>query len=209
MTGKLAMMQQGPWFANMIRQYAPEIHYGAAPFPTADGSEVGYCGQDVLVIPTGARHPDAAWAFIDWLYNSPPVIVPSRQAEPQPGYEYYVEQTPDGPVRRPMPPLEPIEWLCRAHYKNSPLRDTSPAFLASHPNPVVSVHDRLARGPGAQTEPPLPNWNEVLAEFMAAYRDIWAARSAARPRLRECQERIDALIDLARHRQARYGEPYP
>ena len=47
MRGKLAMMQQGPWFANMIRQYGPDIDYGVAPFPSADGGETSYCGQDV------------------------------------------------------------------------------------------------------------------------------------------------------------------
>jgi ABC-type glycerol-3-phosphate transport system substrate-binding protein len=209
MIGKLAMMQQGPWFANMIRQYAPQLDYGVAPFPTADGSEISYCGQDVLVIPTGARHPDQAWAFVEWLYRSPPIHVSSGHAQPEPGFEYYVARTPAGPERRPMPRLRPIEWICWAHYKNSPLVAPSEEFTATHPNPGIAVHDRLARSPLARTEPPLPNWTELLAEFAAAYRDIWGGRAAAEERLRAAQERIDALQQLAARGLARYGEPYP
>jgi len=209
MRGKLAMMQQGPWFANMIRQYGPEIDYGVAPFPTADGREISYCGQDVLVIPTGARHPDQAWAFIAWLYTSPPVVVPSGLAEPQFGYEYCLVAGEHGPERRPMPPLRPIEWICWNHYKNGPLREPSAAFLDTHPNPGVAIHERLARGPLARTDPPLPNWFALLAEFMAAYRDIWAGAPDVRGRLEECQRRMDVLVDVARREQIRYGDRYP
>ena len=209
MIRKLAMMMQGPWFANMIREYAPEIHYGVAPFPTEDGSEIGYCGQDVLVIPAGARHPDEAWAFVEWLYTGEPVVVPSGEPETQSGYEYYIVPTDSDGVRHPMPPLRPIEWLCRAHYKNSPLAESSPAFLATHPNPGIAVHERLARGPRARTEPPLPNWTELLAEFVVAYRDIWAGCPDVRRRLRACQARIDSLVEIARRQQERYGDRYP
>jgi len=209
MIGRLAMVQQGPWFANMIRQYAPEIDYGVAPFPTEDGSPIAYCGQDVLVIPRGARHADEAWAFVEWLYTSEPITVPSGRPEPEPGYEYYWAKTPSGRERRPMPPLRPVEWLCWIHYKNGPLVRPSPDFLATHPNPGVQIHDQLARSPLARTEPPVPNWTEVLEEFMAAYRDIWAGRSDVRQRLQKCQGRIDALVAQARSNQQRYGEVYP
>ena len=209
MIGRLAMMQQGPWFANMIRQYAPEIRYGAAPFPTYDGSEISYCGQDVLVIPAGARHPDEAWAFIEWLYSAGPMQVPSGKSEPQHGYEYYEVRTERGVERRPMPAMTPIEWLCWIHYKNSPLQVASEAFRQTHPNPALAVHDRLARSPQARTEPALPNWTELLAEFLAAYRDIWAGHCDVRERLHACQQRIDELSDLARRNLQRYGETYP
>jgi len=209
MIGKLAMMQQGPWFANMIRQYAPEIDYGAAPFPTYDGSEIGYCGQDVLVVPAGARHPDKAWAFIEWLYTSEPIVVPSGKPEPQHGYEYYTVMTDTGPQSYGMKPMRPIEWICWIHYKNSPLIDPSPTFVETHPNPVVAVHDRLARGPRVHSDPLLPNWTELRGTFEAAYADIWSGRVDVRTRLRECQERIDVLTELARRRLERYGERYP
>lgn len=209
MIGKLAMMQQGPWFANMVRQYGPDIDLGAAPFPTIDGEPVGYCGQDVLIIPAGARHPEEAWAFVAWLYTSPPVRVPSGKSEPQRGYEYYVEETATGPVRHPMPPLRPIEWICWNHYKNCPLIEPSREFSATHPNPAVAIHDQAARGPKAYTDPSLPNWTALRGNFEAAYADIWSGRVEPRARLEQCQKRLAQLSELARKGLARYGESYP
>lgn len=209
MIRKLAMLQQGPFFANMIHQYAPDINYGVAPFPTHDGSEVGLIRLDVLAVPTGARHTDEAWAFMDWLYTSEPIVVPSRTGEPEVGYEYYMATTESGPQRRPMPPMRPVEWLCWAHFKNGTLLDPTPAFLTSHRNPAIDVHERMARRPSTHAAPPLPNWKELRIEFVAAYRDIWAGSHEADSRLKECQDRIDALVVQAKRQMRRHGAEYP
>lgn len=209
MCGRLAMMQQGPWFANMINQYAPDIDYGVAPFPTIDGREMSYCSGDVLCIPTGAHHPREAWRFIEWFYNGDPVVVPSGESEPQPGYEFYYADTPSGRERRPMPPLRPVEWLCWNHYKNGPLLKPSEAFIETHPNPGIEVHERLARSPHSLSDPPLPNWIEMRDEFGAAYRAIWGGTVDPAQRLHECQARLNRLAEIAAREQARYGEPYP
>ncbi len=205
MTGKLVMAQQGPWFANMIQQYGPDIDYGVAPFPTVDGGAYSYCGQDVLVIPNGSHHPEEAWAFIRWLYTSPPVIVPSGEKEPQFGYEFCRVHG----ARQLMPALRPIEWICWNHYKNGVLQEPSKEFLATHPNPGVEVHERVARDPRSHTDPPLPNWFFLLDEFMAAYRDIWAGATDVQGRLDRCQKVLDKRAEIAREEQARYGDRYP
>jgi hypothetical protein len=209
MRGKLAMVQQGPWFANMIRQYASELDYGVAPFPTGDGREISYSGQDVMAIPVGARNADEAWAFMEWMYLASPIRVPSGENEPRFGYEYSLEDGVTGTVRRPMPPLRPVEWLCWSHYKNGPFARPSPGFVDSHPNPAIAVHEQLARSRYAMTEPPLPNWTEVHGELMAAYRDIWGGTVPVRERLESCRERVDVLLALARERQRRYGVTFP
>jgi hypothetical protein len=205
MTRTVAMVQQGPWFAHMIREYAPEINYGVAPFPTGGGNPISYNGQDALAIPTGAAHPDEAWTFIEWLYTAKPIHVQSREPEPQFGYDIAYQNG----ARVPMPALRPIEWLCWNHYKNSPLADPAPEFLATHPNPAIAVHERLARSSFAKTDPRIPNWTEIHEEFKAAYRDIWGSPVPVRERLEECQKRVDTLVDLARRRQARYGLEFP
>lgn len=68
LTGKVAMIIQGPWIANLINAFKPDLDYGVVPFPTesgyADDSPVGLIDTDVLVIPKGARHPAAAMEFI-------------------------------------------------------------------------------------------------------------------------------------------------
>ncbi len=210
MSGRLAMVRQGPWFANTIRAFAPQLDYGVAPFPTIDGREAAYCDQDIIVIPRGAGHADEAWRFIEWLYKEPPISMHSPPGvEPRRGYEYYVEQAATGPAQRPMPPLRPIEWLCWMHCKNSPLAEQSDAFLTTHPNPAIALHDRLARSPDATTAPPLSNWPELQGEFAAAYRDIWLTGAPASERLHQCQARIDDLTRLAKLRLERYGVKYP
>jgi hypothetical protein len=50
---------------------------------------------------------------------------------------------------------------------------------------------------------------ELNAEFVAAYRDIWAGAPDVQARLRACQRRLDALTELARREQARHGMTYP
>jgi multiple sugar transport system substrate-binding protein len=68
---KVAMEIQGVWMHNFISKYAPELQWGAAPFPhPADRPElanVTVVGEDVLVIPRGARHPEEAFEFIKFV----------------------------------------------------------------------------------------------------------------------------------------------
>jgi ABC-type glycerol-3-phosphate transport system substrate-binding protein len=68
---KNAMVLQGVWLSNFISKYAPDLQWGAAPFPAADG-----CGNsngitlvqcDALVIPRNARHKNAAARFIGFM----------------------------------------------------------------------------------------------------------------------------------------------
>ncbi|MFM6173092.1 MAG: ABC transporter substrate-binding protein [Sphaerospermopsis kisseleviana] len=66
--GKVAMIVQGVWMNNFIRQYAPpDFEYGVAPFPSPaahHGPPVSIADCDVLAIPKGAKHPKEAMEFI-------------------------------------------------------------------------------------------------------------------------------------------------
>lgn len=70
-TGRVAMVLQGVWMDNFIRNYAsPEFEYGVAPFPSADPEHLGgvsLAEPDCFSIPTGARHPDEAFRFLSYL----------------------------------------------------------------------------------------------------------------------------------------------
>jgi ABC-type glycerol-3-phosphate transport system substrate-binding protein len=68
-TGRVAMVLQGVWMANFISQYAPELEWGAAPFPAAvPGMEnVTIAECDSICIPSGARHPEQAFEFLRFL----------------------------------------------------------------------------------------------------------------------------------------------
>lgn len=69
LSGRVAIEIQGPWLANVINAYAPGLDYGVAPFPVpADlhhpDEPVGLIDTDVLVIPKGAKRPEASMEFI-------------------------------------------------------------------------------------------------------------------------------------------------
>lgn len=70
-TGKVAMVMQGVWMDNFIRQYAPpDFEYGVAAFPASvstGGAPVGVAECDILVIPAGARHPKEAMEFLAYV----------------------------------------------------------------------------------------------------------------------------------------------
>ncbi|MGD9689965.1 MAG: ABC transporter substrate-binding protein [Phycisphaerales bacterium] len=68
LTGKVAMIVQGPWVANLMPAFAPGFEYGVCPMPglEAGGPPIGHIDTDVIVIPRGARHPEASMEFIAW-----------------------------------------------------------------------------------------------------------------------------------------------
>lgn len=69
--GKVAMVLQGVWMYNFISKYNPTLEWGAAPFPypadRPDLKDSSPVDMDVLVIPTGAKHPNEAWQFIRYF----------------------------------------------------------------------------------------------------------------------------------------------
>jgi multiple sugar transport system substrate-binding protein len=70
LSGQLAMQMNGVWMYNVIQKFADGMQWGAAPFPapaaTPELRGANSAEADALVIPTGARHLDEAWAFIEY-----------------------------------------------------------------------------------------------------------------------------------------------
>jgi multiple sugar transport system substrate-binding protein len=76
LAGRVAMIAQGVWMENFIREYAPHMEWGAAPFPSVDPARwpaVTVAECDVLVIPQGARHPREAFEFIRYVNSRGPM----------------------------------------------------------------------------------------------------------------------------------------
>jgi len=71
LSGKVAMELQGVWMYNFIDKYSPDLEWGAAPFPypadRPDLANTTIAEEDVLAIPTGAKHPQEAFEFIRWV----------------------------------------------------------------------------------------------------------------------------------------------
>jgi ABC-type glycerol-3-phosphate transport system substrate-binding protein len=144
LSGRVAMIVQGPWIANFARRYAPDLDYACAPVPTAEAMvdparPTGMLEADVVMIPRGAAHPEAAWEFLQFTQR--------RDVQ---------------------------ERLARAQCKGSPLRRVSPEFLADHPNPFVAVHDAVCQSPAVQTAPPTRVWPQYSRMIGYAFDAIWA-----------------------------------
>ncbi len=71
---RVAMVLQGTWNFNFIQQYAPQLQWAAAAFPSweqTDGKPVSIVETDVLVIPRGVRHVREALDFICYVNQQP------------------------------------------------------------------------------------------------------------------------------------------
>jgi ABC-type sugar transport system permease subunit/ABC-type glycerol-3-phosphate transport system substrate-binding protein len=75
LSGHLAMEMQGVWMANYVHLYAPNMEWGAAPFPVQKegDSPVSYMGADMLCIPRGAKHPNEAFEFMAYVNRQGPM----------------------------------------------------------------------------------------------------------------------------------------
>ncbi|WP_456845589.1 ABC transporter substrate-binding protein [Cellulomonas sp. P5_C6] len=70
-TGRVAMNIDGEYRTAFIDDQAPDLTYGTAPIPSAEGYEdsygAGYITGNIIGIGKGSKNPEAAWAFIKYL----------------------------------------------------------------------------------------------------------------------------------------------
>ncbi len=173
LAGKVAMTNQGPWLANMIKQYRADMDYGVAPFPVEaslydPSAPIGLLDSDVLVIPRGAKHPRESMQFIAYT------------------------QRPDV-----------VEYLSAVHCKNSPLAHSSERFVKDHPNRSVAVHAAIADSPRAFVFPRTRTWEQYVAEFNAAMARMWTLREPADIALASVQAAAQSELDQAAERRRR------
>lgn len=145
-SGKTAMIVQGPWLANFIRHYGAGLDYGACPVPVDAGiydetRPRGMVEADVLIVPRGCRHPDEAMEFVRFTQR------PRVQ-----------------------------EMLAGDHCKSSPMLDVSREFMASHPNPCVGVHDAITRSPDVMILPQTRVWQQYADMTTGVFDRVWAGQ---------------------------------
>lgn len=64
-SGKVSMMVLDNTFLDQLARYGPAVDYGVAMIPTwPDRETAGSTGTWWVGIPRGAKHPEAAWAFL-------------------------------------------------------------------------------------------------------------------------------------------------
>ncbi|MEO0513307.1 MAG: extracellular solute-binding protein [Planctomycetota bacterium] len=76
LSGRVAMVMQGAFLANVIDRHAPNLDYGAAAMPvdeyTPDRPR-GAIEADLLMIPKGCRSPEAAMEFVAFTQRRGPM----------------------------------------------------------------------------------------------------------------------------------------
>ncbi|HVL26131.1 MAG TPA: ABC transporter substrate-binding protein [Thermomicrobiales bacterium] len=69
--GKIAIMVDGCWHVEFIRQYASGLNYGVAPVPAPpeveNGATINELMTNPIAIPSGAKHVEEAWALLSFL----------------------------------------------------------------------------------------------------------------------------------------------
>jgi multiple sugar transport system substrate-binding protein len=175
--GKVAMVVQGPWLANVIQAHKPDLDYGVAPFPVDDSifnpaSPMGLVECDVLAIPRGCKHPEASREFVEFTQRE-----------------------------------EHIEFLGRAHCKNSPLAVVSPSFFDGHANRGIGVHQAIAMSPRAFRFPQTRVWLQYKDELDASFQRIWGLERDPASELAAVRGKAQRMLDHAEaQRRARgYG----
>jgi len=82
--GRVAMMFDGEWRVAMIEDYAPDLNYGTAPYPTPDGEDgqygLGRVGGTIVGVPRGSAHPAEAWALVQYLASNTDALVAMTNA---------------------------------------------------------------------------------------------------------------------------------
>jgi multiple sugar transport system substrate-binding protein len=71
--GTLAMQVTGDWHIRQMEQYNPDLDYGITyiPVPTAEAEPSTWAGGWSVVIPQGAKQPEAALTFMQYLAGEP------------------------------------------------------------------------------------------------------------------------------------------
>ncbi|MGC4191651.1 MAG: ABC transporter substrate-binding protein [Thermomicrobiales bacterium] len=109
-TGKVAMIPDGEWQAQFIKQYAPDLKWSASPIPYVDDKPDLKDTTDLAVstffIPANSKHKQEAWTFLKYLVSAEPMRdftlalanLPARTsllADPAyaaiPGLDYWLE----------------------------------------------------------------------------------------------------------------------
>jgi len=147
-SGRQAMIVQGPWLAAFAKAVNPRLAYSVVPVPV-DASvydpeqPTGLLEADVLMIPRGCPHPEEAFDFLLFTQRS-----------------------------------EIQEELALSHAKPSPMNVVSPGFNAGHPNPGVAVHAAIAASPRVSVLPRTRACKQYTDLTIPAFQAIWSGADA-------------------------------
>lgn len=113
------------------------------------------------------------------------LVIPRGARHPREAFEFihYVNTRPA------------MEKLCLGQRKFSPLAETSPDFVRTHPHPHLQVFMDLAKSPHAFSPPPLTIWNQYTQEMTVAADRVFGGLATPQEALEEVQQRVQWKYD--------------
>ncbi len=165
LSGKVSTVAQGPWLANVIQAYRPDLDYCVVPFPVVDSlvdpeHPRGLVNADVLVVPRGVRHPEACMEFIAFTQTQ-----------------------------------RAVEYLSTVHCKNSTLADVSPEFVAGHANRGLATFAKVAGSSNAFRCPHTPAWMQFKDVCDTMFGDVWTGKDAAATLVKAADAKAQDVLD--------------
>jgi multiple sugar transport system substrate-binding protein len=93
MLGTLAMEITGDWVINQLRNYAPDLDYGITfiPVPNEGDEPSTWAGGWSMAMPQGAKEPEAAYQFMQWMAGEPGQRIYTKDSSHLPTYEALLE----------------------------------------------------------------------------------------------------------------------
>jgi multiple sugar transport system substrate-binding protein len=93
-TEQVAMMISGDWFISNMERYAPDVDYGITymPVPNEGDESVTWAGGWSMVIPQGAREPEAAFEFLKYIAGPPGQRVYTAETQHMPTWEALLDE---------------------------------------------------------------------------------------------------------------------
>ena len=109
-------------------------------------------------------------------------VIPAGAKHPKEAFEFLHYVNSQGPM----------EKLCLAQRKFSPLRQVSDDFYRRHPDPYIRKFVELANSPNAHPLPRITTWNEYNDDLTDAFTRIWAGSATVEQALLVVQNREQA-----------------
>ena len=175
-TGRVAMCFYGVWFYSYLRRFAPGLDFGCAPWPEVVPGvrDFTHAECDIMCLPRGCRHPEAAWEFMRYVCSNNPRA--TREED-----------------------LAGLERLAFLQKRMPPLRDWSPFFAENHPNPQISVFRALGESRHAARMPPFGIGQEFYGEVAAMVEKTRIMSQSPAEALTYAQRRLE--ISWAAHQR--------
>lgn len=129
--GIVPARQDGPWFARWLEEENPDFNAGFALMPHGpDGESTSIVGGENIVMTSGSRHKDAAWAFMKFMLSEEaqgilaaagqiPVLrsaISLPEFRDSDYYPVYLEQLLTAKARTPHPRYNEIEEIIQGAF---------------------------------------------------------------------------------------------